>query len=416
MPMEAGPGVEVIESRQLSQSHDRPLQGSQEAAAGTCDWRRFEWAGRKSTLSKVGVESPLTGRASSGDGDAVGCTSGVGIDVADLRGVDPLGVEWTTALVEPALRSVVDRLPVSVQHVAGYHFGWCDEAGRPDVRPAGKLFRSRLTLLCAQAVGAEAERALDAAVAVELVHNFSLLHDDVMDGDTLRRHRPTVWAVFGKPVAILVGDALLVQAFAMLAPAAGSIGVLAGALQELVQGQAQDLAFEGRTDVSLAECIEMAGGKTAALLRCAAELGASHGGGSPASVRALARCAWHLGMAFQLRDDLLGIWGDPRVTGKPNLADLRVGKKSLPVVAALASGGSATRRLAELYLRPEPLSGAELLAAADLVDQAGGRAWAKAEARRQIDAALVSLAAAEPSPKAAAKLAALAQAVIQRDE
>src|SRR2546430_17669424 len=118
----------------------------------------------------------------------------------------------------------------------------------------------------------------------------------------------------------------------------------------------------------------MSGGKTATLLRCACELGAVHGGGAPAQVLALKRFGWHLGVAFQLVDDLLGIWGDPEMTGKPTLADLRAGKKTVPVVAALAAGGGPSRPLAALDLPPDPLDEDDLETVAELAQQAGGRA------------------------------------------
>jgi geranylgeranyl diphosphate synthase type I len=304
----------------------------------------------------------------------------------------------------------VDQLPDSVRRVAAYHFGFCDERGRPTDGSPGKLFRSGLTLTCAAAVGGLRHNAVDAAVAVELVHNFTLVHDDVMDGDRVRRHRPSVWSIFGRPMAILVGDALLVKAFQTLASTPAAIGNFGRSLQDVVQGQGMDMAFEHVDTVSLQDCVAMAGGKTAALMRCAAELGASSGGGTAAAVAALGGFGWHLGLAFQLRDDLLGIWGDPARTGKPALADLRARKKSLPVAAALASDGAAAQRLAELYRRTVPLTDQELLVAAELVDEAGGRSFAEAELARQVEAALTKLAEAEPAPQPAARLRAVAQA------
>ena len=317
--------------------------------------------------------------------------------------------------VVPRLRSAVDRLPASMRHVVGFHFGWCDELGRPANGRSGKLIRPALTLLSAQAVGATGDRAVDAAVAVELVHNFSLLHDDVMDGALTRRSRQTVWWQFGMPTAILAGDALLPLAIEVLAPETGSVYTLCEAVRELVYGQSLDISFEQRDDVTLEECLAMAGGKTATLLRCACELGAVHGGAAPTQVLALRSFGWHLGVAFQLVDDLLGIWGDPRMTGKPTLADLRAGKKTAPVVAALAGGGERSRRLAELYLRPDPPGEQELATIAALVEEAGGRAWAWSEADRQVTAGLAALGAADPHPTVRQALVDLAGLVTQRD-
>jgi geranylgeranyl diphosphate synthase type I len=323
--------------------------------------------------------------------------------------------EQVQGAVVPRLRATVDRLPASMRDVVGYHFGWCDELGRPANGRSGKLIRPALTLLSARAVGAGDDLAVDAAVAVELVHNFSMLHDDVMDGALTRRSRETVWWQFGMPVAILAGDALLPLAIELLAPVPGSVYTLCEAVRELVHGQSLDISFEQRDDVTPEECLAMSGGKTATLLRCACELGAVHGGGAPARVLALKTFGWHLGIAFQLVDDLLGIWGDPRLTGKPALADLRAGKKTAPVVAALAAGGPVSRRLAQLYLRPDPLDEHELATVAALVAEAGGRAWARSEAGRQIRAALACLRAASPEPEVQEALVDLAYLVTARD-
>jgi geranylgeranyl diphosphate synthase type I len=333
--------------------------------------------------------------------------------------IDPAVLDRTFGLVRglvtPSLRSAAEVLPASVRGVVGYHFGWYDESGRPATGNPGKMLRPAFTLLCAQAVGAPADCAVDAAVAVELTHNFTLLHDDVMDGDATRRHRPTAWKVFGVPAAILAGDALQSLAVEVLAAAPRSVRALCATVRDLIGGQGLDIQFERRDDISLDECLTMVGGKTASLLRCACELGAMHGGGTPAQVSALGRFGWHLGVAFQLIDDLLGIWGDPVVTGKPALADLRARKKSLPVVAALTAGGPASRHLAEFYRRPDPLSERELVAAADLVELTGGRAWAQAEAERHVQQAMDFLTAAEPAGDPGDALAALAALITRRE-
>ena len=340
----------------------------------------------------------------------------------------PVGtvLAWSRELVGPALRQTVERLPESVRAVAGYHFGWYDEQGRPTDADHGKAIRPTLALLAAEAVGGLAVDAVGAAVAVELVHNFSLLHDDVMDRDTTRRHRPTAWTVFGTGPAILAGDALLMAAFDTLAtslsPAAGDATAfrdraqtLSAAVLALVDGQAVDLAFEDRDDVDLVECLAMAGHKTGALLGCAAGLGAASGGGDPDQIQRLRRFGEELGLAFQLSDDLLGIWGDPAVTGKPVHSDLRNRKKSLPVVAAVTSGTPAGRELAELYLGQQPLTNPELERAAQLVETAGGRAWAQQEADQRLALALDQLRAVDPVERAATELAALAGLAARRD-
>ena len=342
---------------------------------------------------------------------------------------------WSRTMVEPALRAAVDTLPASIRHVAGYHFGWWakedgpkeggpikggPKKGSPVGATGGKAIRPTLVLLAAEAVGGVPAAALPAAVAVELVHNFSLLHDDVMDRDVTRRHRPTAWTVFGQSAAILAGDALLTWAFDVLA-ASGHVAAQAGArmlsaaVVDLVDGQSVDMSFEQRADVDLSECLRMAERKTGALLGCACALGASFGGGSPKQVAHLRGFGEHLGLAFQLVDDLLGIWGDPVVTGKPVYSDLHNRKKSLPVVAALTSGTPAGRELAALYQRERPLSGTDLVHAAELIDTAGGRAWSQAQVDDLLSQGLRHLGSAGPSPRAAAELGAMARLATRRD-
>jgi geranylgeranyl diphosphate synthase, type I len=339
-------------------------------------------------------------------------------DIADGRSAHEV-LAWSRTCVDPALRAAVETLPGALRQIAGYHFGWCDRDGRAVAGASGKAIRPALVLLSAEAVGADPTTALPAAVAVELVHNFSLLHDDVMDGDRTRRHRATAWTVYGVGPAILAGDALLALAFDVLAasghPATHEGGqLLHGAVQELLDGQSADLAFEARSEVELRECVGMARGKTGALLGCACALGATFGGASWDRVGRFREFGERLGLAFQFVDDLLGIWGDPAVTGKPVHADLRQRKKSLPVVAALTSGTPAGRELAALYSGAPP-SGADLVRAAELVDEAGGRDWSQAQADDLLGQALHHLRAAHPVAAPAAELTGLAALVARRD-
>lgn len=314
---------------------------------------------------------------------------------------------WARELVEPELRAALGQLPPSMRPIAAHHFGWADGGG------SGKAVRPALVLLAAQAVGAPAKRAVRGAAAVELVHNFSLVHDDVMDGDTTRRHRATVWKAFGTGAAILAGDAWLALAARLLAERPAEQRALMTAVLDLIEGQSADLAFEERDTVGADECRAMAAGKTGALLGCACAIGALAGGGSPDQVLRLRAFGEEVGLAFQFVDDLLGIWGEPVVTGKPVYSDLRNRKKSLPVVAALASDTAAGRELAGLYRKRDALSAPELARAAELVEQAGGRAWSQAQADELLARALTQLRDIETRPRA--ELAALAQLITRRD-
>jgi geranylgeranyl diphosphate synthase, type I len=344
------------------------------------------------------------------------------------------------ALVEPAYRAVVAALPEPLRQVTGYHVGWWDRTGRP-ASGTGKAVRPALVLACARAavVGEPGEpgalaragdravsiaqaRAMPAAVAVELVHDFSLLHDDVMDRDLTRRGRPAAWTVYGVSQAILTGDALLTAAMLQLAGTAGpgdvraaGVGVLASTVSALCAGQAADLTFEDQCDITMADCLAMARDKTGALLGAAAQLGAMAGGADRGTASCYRMFGRQLGIAFQLIDDLLGIWGDPAVTGKPAGADLTVRKKSLPVVAALTSGTAAADRLRQLYQQGRDLAPEEVVVAAQLVEAAGGRSWARAEAARRTQSALDALNRARPGPVAAAELRALAALLARRD-
>ncbi|ONI80239.1 dimethylallyltranstransferase [Saccharothrix sp. ALI-22-I] len=329
-------------------------------------------------------------------------------------------LSWSRAGVDPAMRAAVDRLPDSMRAIAGYHFGWWDESGRPTDADAGKAIRPALVLLGTQAVGGAVNAALPAAVAVELVHNFSLLHDDVMDGDTTRRHRATAWHAFGVNPAILAGDALLTLALDVLAgsghpKAQQAIRVMSGAVQRLLDGQSADLAFEERADVRLAECVRMAEGKTGALLGASCALGAMFGDGRPDQVEHLRSFGEQVGLAFQFVDDLLGIWGDPEVTGKPVYSDLQNRKKSLPVVAALTSDTPAARELHSLYHTESQLTPADLAHAADLIETSGARAWAQSRADDLLASAREHLRAAQPTERAAQELDAVARLATRRD-
>jgi len=363
-------------------------------------------------------------------------------------------LERSRALCLPLFHQAIERLPASIRSAAAYHLGWIEADGKPSPERGGKGVRPALAVLSAEAAWASPEVGAPGAVAVELVHNFSLLHDDLMDGDTERRHRPTVWALWGPSLALLTGDALCTLAVEVLlstpnpaAPAAAR--ALEEATAEMIAGQADDLAFEARRAVSVEECMAMSTAKTGALLGCAASIGALLAGAPPATVRALRDFGRHLGVAFQAVDDLLGIWGDPARTGKPAGNDIRQRKKSMPIVAALAAGDDESRELDALLFGdparengrsnghrsspdpaktgpflappqwapppPRPLSDAEVARATALVEACGGKDWTAARAKAHLDAALGSLERARLSALPRRALADLAVYVVERE-
>ncbi|MFH8607111.1 polyprenyl synthetase family protein [Streptomyces sp. NPDC018029] len=336
-------------------------------------------------------------------------------------------LEQGRTLATPVLRAAVDRLAPPMDTVAAYHFGWIDAEGNPSDGDGGKAVRPALALLSAEAAGAAPEIGVPGAVAVELVHNFSLLHDDLMDGDEQRRHRDTVWKVHGPAQAILVGDALFALGNEILlelgtVEAGRATRRLITATRALIDGQAQDISYEHRDRVTVEECLEMEGKKTGALLACAVSIGAVLGGADDHTADTLEKYGYHLGLAFQAVDDLLGIWGDPEATGKQTWSDLRQRKKSLPVVAALAAGGPASERLGELLTADskssdfENFSEDEFAARAALIEEAGGREWTAKEARRQHAIAIEALDHVQMPDRVRAQLVALADFVVVREK
>ncbi len=283
------------------------------------------------------------------------------------------------SLCEPVLREAIASLPGPLDRMAAYHFGWCDPSGNTICAGWGKGLRAALVFGSATACGARTETAVPVAAAIELAHNFTLVHDDVMDEDRLRRGRATVWSVWGVPQAICLGDALHALAIRMLSvssPRLSDVAIvhkLESALVQVCRGQSQDCAFEAQTHVSIDDYLEMAQSKTGALTACAAALGALCAGADPLTVSRFENFGLELGLAFQVIDDILGIWGDPATTGKPARGDLIRRKRSFPVVAALASETAAAAELANLYRSTAPITATDAAHAADAIHTAGGR-------------------------------------------
>ncbi|WP_307817871.1 polyprenyl synthetase family protein [Nocardia acididurans] len=315
------------------------------------------------------------------------------------------------------LRAAVGSLAEPLDWMAGYHFGWCSATGQPIEGVQGKALRPALTFAASTACGGTVEQAVHAAAAVELLHNFSLVHDDVMDADPFRHGRPTVWRIWGETNATLLGDALQALALGVLSDGAPeevtaeAVIRLARATVTLCRGQYEDCAFETRSSVSVDEYLSMAAGKTGALLGCACALGALCAGADHAVVSAMHTFGNELGLVFQLVDDAIDIWGDPAVTGKPAHSDLIHRKQSFPVVCALASGTGPGRELARLYHARQPMTAARAARAADLIEEAGGRQRTVVRAATALRAALDAL----PPGLAAGDLTALAHLVAHRD-
>lgn len=301
----------------------------------------------------------------------------------------------TRRAIDPVMFESIGGLPGDLGRMARYHFGWRDRSAyNPTILTAGgKAVRPALVLLCAAAIDPAGVRPVPVAVAVELVHNFSLIHDDVMDGDLERRHRATLWAKYGTSNAILVGDALLALALRILAAASPPLATagtteLAHSVITLCEGQFHDIEFEQLESVPVADCLAMMTDKTAALMQSACALGGIAAGASETQMAELRKLGGHIGLAFQLIDDYLGIWGESGVTGKPVGKDLVRKKKSLPVAVALNAANGCAEELADLYRQPGPLAQKDLARAMDIIDGTGAQEWLRQRVRAESSAAL----------------------------
>jgi geranylgeranyl diphosphate synthase type I len=321
-------------------------------------------------------------------------------------------------VVEPALRKAVATLNPYLRTPVEYHLGWIELDGAPSRGGGGKGVRPALVVLGAEAVGGEAVAAVPGAVAMELIHNFSLIHDDIMDNDRTRRHRRTVWDVYGVSDAIIVGDALHTLAFEQLLsdvsrPQLNAARRLAAATAAMIAGQAQDSALDRSRHVRLADCVEMQANKTGALLAASTAIGGVLGGGDDHAVACLERYGAELGLAFQAVDDLLGIWGDPAATGKPVGSDIRSRKKSLPIALAYQDGGALASELIEAF--DAEITDAVVARLSDRLAGAGIREQVAERARDHRQNALESLGEARLDPTAAAELAELANFIVDRN-
>ncbi|MBI3172562.1 MAG: polyprenyl synthetase family protein [Chloroflexi bacterium] len=299
-----------------------------------------------------------------------------------------------------------------------YHMGWTGEGAGPEA--TGKRIRPLMVLLTAAACGADWKRALPAAAAVELVHNFSLVHDDIQDNSPKRRGRPTAWVRWGAPMAINVGDALFVisnQALIDLLefhPADRVVrasSILHDTCLDLTRGQFLDMSYEERHDLSVDDYWPMVGGKTAALLAACCHIGALLGGADETRQESYRAFGFDLGLAFQVQDDILGIWGDEAVTGKSAASDLVEGKNSLPVLYGLSQGGKFSERWKQGPIQPE-----EVAQVAQWLVDAGGYEYAQSQAKQWTDKALQSLESAAPQGQAGETLIGLAHKLLKREQ
>ena len=336
-----------------------------------------------------------------------------------MMNAEPLRISLMNA-VEDELHRAVGRSAEAglgeFDAMLAYHLGWEGDGAGSDAR--GKRIRPLLVVLACAAAGGDWEKALPAAAAVELVHNFSLIHDDIQDNSPLRRGRTTVWVHWGIPQAINAGDAMLTLAHLELLRLTEACPpeitlqaahVLQHACLQLTKGQFLDMAYEDLTNLSLDLYWQMVSGKTAALLGACTELGALIARVPPACRGAYRDFGKYLGLAFQAQDDIMGIWGDAEVTGKSAESDLLEGKKSLPILYGLNRVDAFARRWAEGPVRPD-----EVPALASQLEAGGARAFTEQSAREMTGQALLALDRAQPAGEAGRELAALADSLLKR--
>ena len=274
-----------------------------------------------------------------------------------------------------------------------YHMGW--EGENAGLEAQGKRIRPLMTLLSAVAAGEGWEQALPAAASVELVHNFSLIHDDIQDCSETRRGRATVWVKWGVAQAINCGDLMFTLAFydlnklALSHPPAAVIEaarILQEACINLTRGQYLDLLYAERQEISILDYWPMVGGKTAALLSAAVELGALSAEASKERRQAFRTYGYALGLAFQAWDDWLGLWGDPSIIGKSTASDLIAGKKTLPVLYALNVNASFREHWLKGPVQPE-----EVPFFSKMLVDSGAKEYTEKEAARLTGEALAAL-------------------------
>ena len=325
--------------------------------------------------------------------------------------------------VEQAMQAVVSRahqhIDDDLHAMLAYHMGWEGEGAGPQAR--GKRVRPLLLLLTTEAAGGAWRQAVPAAAGVELLHNFSLIHDDIEDNGTLRRGRPTVWTRWGVPLALNGGDALFSLAHLAvleLYPRVNAETTLQAAriLQQtalhLTQGQHLDITYETREDVSIDAYWQMVEGKTAALLSACTEIGALLSGATDTTRKAYREFGRMLGLAFQAWDDYLGIWGDAALTGKSTTGDLMERKKTLPVLYGLQQNGA----FAQLWHDGLPQTPADVPTLAAALETDGARGYTQAVAASLTEQALSALEQAQPQGDAGQALHELAQRLLKRQQ
>lgn len=323
------------------------------------------------------------------------------------------------------LRSAVGNSNLPLYHMMRYHMGWVDIDEQARLTSGGKLLRPSLCLLACEAVGGDWEMALPAAVSLELLHNFTLVHDDIEDGDAFRRGNQTVWNIWGVPQGINTGDAMHVLSnLAILTleergvPPAKTVSaarLLNETALELCEGQFLDMSFENRLDIGIDDYLRMIKGKTAALFGCSLKIGALLGTDDDESTEDMYEFGLNLGMAFQVQDDILGIWGEERKTGKSSASDIRKKKKTLPIIHALNNAPKdQVKEVVNIYTR-DRIDDRDISIVKEILEEARARQFCSENARRYMDIAIDSLDKSDIIDNYKEEFVSLAAFMIDRD-
>lgn len=301
-----------------------------------------------------------------------------------------------------AARQEQQEIAPILWQVIDYQFGWDLANTEQAKKVSGKKVRPVLMALVAKAISGDYHHVLPAGAALEFIHNFTLIHDDVMDKSPERRHRPAVWTQWGPDQAINVGDGL--YALAMLStvrlakigtPPEKIVGVVRSISQACLwtcEGQILDMDFETRTAVSPDEYITMIANKSATLIECAAEIGALLSTDDPKIIQAYAQFARNLGVAFQVRDDYLGIWGNTQETGKSAVTDIQEKKKSYPVLVGFQQASSADQDTLRQIYAQNTLTDSDIQTVLAILDRTGAAKQTDQIAGQYADTAMLSLA------------------------
>jgi len=330
-----------------------------------------------------------------------------------------------TTDVETTIQGVLKNAPPFLHGSLSYHFGWVDKTFQTTTNGGGKLLRPTLNLLVYEAITETYQPSLPIAASLEMIHNFSLLHDDVEDNGMERRGRATAWTIWGKSRTINMGDFLLGLAFKALHQLDTNrfdpetifavYDIVTQACVCLTEGQEYDMAFETQPNISTDMYLDMISRKTGALIEASVVAGARLATPDETLVNAYRQFGRNLGLAFQIRDDILGIWGDATKTGKSATDDLRNKKKTLPIIYMLnQTSNSYHNQLQAFYQQPNPLTDAEITMVRNALTDVQAEAYTQQVVATYHDKAFSALAQVGIMNEAQTCLEALSRFLVER--